>query len=91
MGPSETNGKRKRGRPKGVKNSVKTEEDCWTPEIKKCKSEQIERQPIIEIKNTENDILSKSLRNKAESVDLQIDDQTNVADAVCEASEEVDD
>ena len=85
MGPSETNGKRKRGRPKGVKNSVKTEEDCWTPEIKKCKSEQ------IEIKNAENDILSKSLRNKAESVDLQIDDQTNVADAVCEASEEVDD
>ena len=50
---------------------------------------------MIEIKNLENEILSKSLRNKevlflAESVDV-IEEQTNIADVFCEASEEVDD
>lgn len=90
---AETNGKRKRGRPKGVKNNVKVEED-WTPE-KKFNTEHIESKPMIEIKNLENEILSKSLRNKEvlflpESVDV-IEDQTNVADVFCEASEEVDD
>ena len=90
---AETNGKRKRGRPKGVKNNVKVEED-WTPE-KKFKTEHIESKPMIEIKNLENEILAKSLRNKevlflAESVD-EIEDQTNIADVFSEASEEVDD
>ena len=90
---AETNGKRKRGRPKGVKNNVKVEE-YWTPE-KKFKTEHIESKPMIEIKNLENEILSKSLRNKevvflAESVDV-IEEQTNIADVFCEASEEVDD
>ena len=50
---------------------------------------------MIKIKNLENEILSTSLRNKevlflAESVDV-IEDQTNIADVFCEASEEVDD
>ena len=90
---AENNGKRKRGRPKGVKNNVRVEED-WTPE-KKFKTEHIESKPMIEIKNLENEILSKSLRNKevlflAESVD-EIEDQTNIADVFGEASEEVDD
>ena len=90
---AETNSKRKRGCPKGVKNNVKVEED-WTPE-KKFKTEHIESIPMIEIKDLENEILSKSLRNKellflAESVD-EIEDQTNLADVFCEDSEEVDD